>query len=377
MQFLTIIRKADFIDLFKYGHIYVRKATSFEGNIDDLAENVDKFKEVTSDMNIFEYFFEYLMLHFSSDLQITLNIEIEIQDVIGLYVFSDEAKKEMSISFDPRINIRVSNWAPLFSKRQEKFFLKQSMRGIDNLWQIFNLDIFDKQKCAEIITEPMISEAFRELFAYERPQGALSPWVYLLRYERHSLYPKSTSGFFCDFIHVYINWMQQKEQFGDVAEMTELYNNLIPKSKFKELLTIVESSPLSIKCGQDIPNCKFYIVAPLFLYLKSRFDDEFKLDKETKAIVDYSKSEFGFDFALATYLLGITMGYDRTYDCLYDSIGLKIFKTKSNPNDECEIKIHIHNGKRGKNKHDLWVNQSELESYLEKGWKIYKKQKKS
>lgn len=332
MQYLTIIRKAEFVDLFKYGHLYVRRVTAFDGDIQNLKDDVAKFKEVTSDMNLFEYSFEYLMLHISVEQEISCNPEIELSDVRGVYVFNEEAKKEMSISFDSRIQIHVSPWAPMFDKLQEILLQKQSMRGIDNLWKIFGLEETDKTKCAEVIDEQIISETFRELYAYERPQGELSPWVYLLRYERHSLYPRTMSGFFCDFIHVYINWMQQKELHGDVAESTELYNQL-NKDKFFDLVRVVKQSLLSQKCKNDIPDCNFYVVAPLYLYLKSLSGDNLEWGDNLKKIVVNSKKYLGFDFALATYLLGITLGYDGTYDCLYNHVGLSIFKAKVLPSD--------------------------------------------
>lgn len=93
MQYLTIIRKAEFVDLFKYGHLYVRRVTAFDGDIQNLKDDVAKFKEVTSDMNLFEYSFEYLMLHISVEQEISCNPEIELSDVRGVYVFNEEAKK--------------------------------------------------------------------------------------------------------------------------------------------------------------------------------------------------------------------------------------------------------------------------------------------
>ena len=54
MDYLSIIRKADFVDLFKYGKLNVYSAIDFDGNIKAHA-NDDLFEKLTKSMNLFEY----------------------------------------------------------------------------------------------------------------------------------------------------------------------------------------------------------------------------------------------------------------------------------------------------------------------------------
>jgi hypothetical protein len=204
-DFLAIIRKLDFIDLFKYGHFSISYAVPFDGNISAHADDMELFDMLTSRMNMYEYSFEYLIIHFNADDYNDQYISIDIRNVCALYTFDQEAKKEMSISFDPRIQLHVSPWADKFDKLQRNLSIKQSQRGIDNLWTIFDLRTEDLDKCREIITPSITQEVFRELYNYERPSGDQSIWTYLLRYERHSFYPKGMIGYFCDFIHVFCN----------------------------------------------------------------------------------------------------------------------------------------------------------------------------
>ena len=323
-HYLVIIRKSDFIDLFKYGHFNVCHIQEFDGDLEKHANNIALFERVTSNMNIFEYSFEYLMVHFEKDYYCSSNTEIDIKDVQNIYTFDQEAKREMSISFDPRIQLHVSPWSQYFEELKQNLFIKQSLRGINNLWTVFGLNQDDLVKCEELISKVSIEESFRELFANERPLGNLPIWVYLLRYERHSFYPKDMRGFFCDFIHVFCNFLKQSELNNSVAETTEIYPQLMSSEniKFSGLLTVVENSPLNTK-SEEIAKCKFAIVAPLFLYLKDKYKEGFSVPE--KDIIGYVKS-FGIEGTLAVYLLGITLGYDKTYDAFYESANLKFFK---------------------------------------------------
>lgn len=326
-QYLAIIRKADFVDLFKYGHLYVHNPVAFRGVVERYDSRL--FRVLTSCINSFEYSFEYLMIHFSSEVCPNTGVmDVDIRDVQVIYAFDEVAKREISGSFDPRIQIQVSPWAKWFKKLQQDMFVAQSYKGVDNLWRIFKLPIEDKEKCRKIVSDDIIDEVFRELLEDKRPCGDQSLWVYLLRYERHSYYPQGMKGFFCDFIHVVCNWRKKMELDGEVAEDTEAYKEL-QGGKFENLMGSIANSNLT-GLTKDATRCDFYIVAPLFLFLKSIFLEGMDSKKPINGkpfdeFIAYSKG-FGFSFSLVTYLLGITLGYDKTYDCLYDVEKLKIFK---------------------------------------------------
>ena len=328
-DYLAIIRKLDFVDLFKYGHFTISYAVPFDGNVSEHANDEELFDALTSRMNMYEYSFEYLIVHFIGGEYEGEYISIDIRNVCGVYTFDMEAKKEMSISFDSRIQLYVSPWAEKFKKLQQKLSIKQCMRGVDNLWTIFGLPEEDRIKCEEIVTPEAVREVFRELYLYERPFGDLPIWTYLLRYERHSFYPKDMIGFFCDFIHVYCNYTKKQELNGEIAESTQLYPQLIAckKPQFQDLYQIVESSALS-QLTEQASGCRFSIAAPLFLYLKSHFSDGLQ-HKPDEKFISYSKKIGGFEFSIAVYLLGIALGYDKTYDAFYETAELQFFKKKS------------------------------------------------
>ena len=328
-NYLAIIRKSDFVDLFKYGQFGISYAVQFDGNLFEHANDDGLFGALTERMNMYEYSFEYLIIHFKAIDYNGQYVIINVQNVCGLYTFDEEAKKEMSISFDSRIQLHVSPWSDKFEKLQQGFSIKQCTRGIDNLWTIFDLPKEDRAKCEEIVNEETVQEVFRELYAYERPSGDLSIWTYLLRYERHSFYPKGMLGVFCDLIHVVCNYSKKKELNGEVAEDTQLYSQLkaCNNTHFASLLKIVEKSRL-FSLTEEASGCKFAIAAPLFLHLRSQFLDGME-HKQKEELISYSKKIGGFECSVAVYLLGIALGYDKTYDAFYETEELPFFKKRS------------------------------------------------
>lgn len=325
MDYISIIRKADFVNLFKYGKLNVYSAIDFDGNIKAHANDDDLFEKLTKDMNLFEYSFEYMVIHFASDKGNEYPYPINIEDVRGLYTFDKEAQKEMSVSFDSRIRLHVSPWSEKFKVLHNNQLISQSKRGIDNLWAIFDLSETDRKMCESIITDDIVSEVFDELFSYKRPTGEQSIWTYLLRYERHSFYPNNTKGYFCDYIHVACNWMAKNEIQKDVAIETTLYNLIkeSPATNFKQLSQIAINSNLPSRTD-EVANCQFAIAAPLFLLMKDKFGGGFSIDFKT---IDHAK-KFGFECSVAVYLLGLTLGYDKTYDAYYDFVKLPIFELR-------------------------------------------------
>lgn len=323
MDYLAIIRKADFVDLFKYGKLNVFSAISFDGNIRAHANDNGLFEKLTKVMNLFEYSFEYMIIHFISDKGNKHLCSVNIENVKGLYTFDEVAKKEMSVSFDSRIKLQVSPWSEKFKALYNNRLMMQSKRGIDNLWTIFELSETNRKMCESIITDDIVSEVFDEMFSYKRPVGEQSIWTYLLRYERHSFYPKNTKGYFYDYIHVACNWMAKKEIQSDVAIETTLCNliKICPATDFKALSQIAINSNLPSRTDK-IAKCQFAVAAPLFLLMKDKFSSGFFIDWKT---IDYAK-KFGFECSVAIYLLGLTLGYDKTYNAYYDFVKIPIFE---------------------------------------------------
>ena len=63
VNYLTIISRSDFSNLYKFGHIYVHNVVPFEGMLSDHADDKFLFDAVTAYMDTYEYSTEYLLLH--------------------------------------------------------------------------------------------------------------------------------------------------------------------------------------------------------------------------------------------------------------------------------------------------------------------------
>lgn len=334
-NYLSIVRGDEFSDLFKYGHLLIRNVVAFDG----IVRRGDRrlFNEVTSCMNIFEYATEYVMIHFHSEDSCNANIaNVNIEDVVAVYALEKEAID--MFNFDCRIEIKASPWNLWFKQLKLDMLIGQGYKGVDNVWKIFGLTAEDKSKCEEIISGDIIEEVFQELFYYRRPTGSLPIWVYLLRYERHSIYPKEAiKGYFCDLIHVVFNEYEGTEKDGEVAFKSKVYKDLKEVNDFKGHVESIANSKLAIDT-RKATGCDFYIVAPLFLYMKDIFKDGMHRDtmlddKPFDEFVASYKKQYGFSFSLAAYLLGVTLGHNGTYDCLYDVEQLKIFKKPEPPKE--------------------------------------------
>lgn len=361
INYISIIRKSDFTDLFKYGWLNIYPAIPFNGNIQS-SDNEYFFDALTRRINMFEYSMEYLIVHFKSEKCDT----IDIKDVQRIYAFDEQAQKEMKTSFDPRIKIYICPWVDKIQKMKNDFFVKQCLRGIDNIWTIFNLSGDDRNKCKSIITDEIVKEVFNELFANKRPEGDLSIWVYLLRYERHSLYPKESQlGYFCDCIHTFINWKSKKEKEGEVAITTEAYMKLekSDKSNFAPLKDLILKQKINT-ISEAVAGCRFVVAAPLFLFLKKRFSDGIEKGKYEK-IVELAKKEGQFEFAIAAYLLGITLGYNKTYDAYYDVVKLPLFEDEGIVKSTISTSIPSSEEKKVDDRPDKETNEKEVLSKKE------------
>ena len=95
------------------------------------------------------------------------------------------------------------------------------MQGVRNIFNIFKLE--DADECKKIISEDMVKEMLSNVYDDIRPSGDSSLWVYLMRYERHSFYPKETLGYFMDIVHIVLNFMSKKEVVDYEVEVTDIY----------------------------------------------------------------------------------------------------------------------------------------------------------
>lgn len=325
-EYIAIIRRAEFIDLFKYGWLPLPYSVRLDQPM-QAGVGCETFEDLVRWMPVYEYSFEYLLIRFLDSDEDILVRTVNIEQVIAVYTLDEEAKYNLSISFDPRIKIQVSPWKEWFHEKWRQSFRHQCEQGVVAIWSLFGLSPEEKMACEKTITPKIQDKIFELFFSGRRPEGELSPWIYLFLYERHATYPKDKNkGYFLDYIHTCISIFEKKERDGEFdvrdsgSEVVKLLDN-VTSDKFSDLQNSIADSGLKNKVDEIAP--LYHDTAPLFLYLKSRcaegFDRRLLKDEVKKTLVNEPYKR------LALYLLGLTLGYDKVYDAYYDELPLSIF----------------------------------------------------
>lgn len=333
-NYLALIRKADFVDLYKYGSIHINKdmTRQFSCKVEELPNSKPIFDDLSYFANAFDSTFTYLFIHYESNFG-RVN-DINIADVRGLYPLDKEAKTELSLSLDPRIRINQPLWPDAVFNLQKRQTIQDCKNGASNIWKIYNLsDSIEDMN--NVINDSVIGEVVDELFENRRPNGELPIWVYIMRYERHAFYPNNTIGAFMDTVNAIFNFSQKREVDSAEIESTLIMqffqhcNNYNANMSFNEVIQrlyaqddsrITKFINLTRNIVSDFDLIK---VATLFFIYRNRYKEEFKYENgwnQSKTI--------GKEFSIACYMLGCFLGHEHTYDCLYERLPLAIFKLK-------------------------------------------------
>ena len=342
-NYLALIRKADFTDLFKYGKLHINNdmKTDFSCSVEELPSHPEAFFNLTHFANSFDSAFAYLIIHYVKASSKGLANDVYIEEVQNIYPLDFESKEAFAMSFDERIRIENPIWPDSVWNLQKQQQFNDCLKGAANLRAILGFSNSDHE-CKKIISDDIVREVVNELYGENRPTGDLPIWVYLLRYERHSYYPQSTLGYFMDMVNVVCNRMASREVEEDDIKNTQIFVLLDslrkhPELQYKQIYQwLVENTAAQgffKKIDEYESRVDFSKVATLFLILRNKYKEDFFYEKE---FIEYCKS-FGFEFELAAYLLGIVLGHEHTYDCMYDMLPLSIFKKA--------IKSHITNQK--------------------------------
>lgn len=327
-KYYALIRKADFIDLFKYGRYCLNWKTVVEAADASVPESDGAILlELFGNANSFESSFTYLVIKFESEKFSQSDPVVGIEDVTNVFPLDHEAKKEFEISFDKHIRIENPIWSDTYDKIRRLRTKEDCEKGAENVWRLFK----PKGELGEnrrIITEGILEEVVTELYDNRRPSGDLPLWVYLLRYERHAYYPSGTVGLFMDVVNVVCNYLGKREMDENAVNSTKIcqFLNGLPKDyRFSQILKAMNASEDSksflSRVTEIEPRVDFLTTAVIFLMLKKRYGEGLRFEADF-----VSRLSPNGCFGLAAYLLGLVLGYDKTYDCLYENIPLRIYK---------------------------------------------------
>jgi len=334
MAYITLLKRDDFNSLFKYGRIYINPQNSLY-----LANDIEEYKkdstllyELFKERDDFEMVFEYLMILYVTEAEDSKSL-IRIENVLGVYALDEQSINSLSVRLDSKVVINPPLWPNAMNEIRLAKIEESCHRGVNNVWKIFHLEEADMQRCSQILTDSIIKEFAYEAYNDKMPFGDKSIWVYLLRYQRHEMYPQNDLGYFLDTVHVFTSW-HFKDSNQMKTEATDVYNKLMlfnGRKSFSDILDYMDSAPEIASFIDRAGIDGFYRVAPLYLKLLDPFRERgIELNQNIGGIPFCRQigklKKYGLDFSLAAYLLGIILGYEKTSDALYDFLQLNIFK---------------------------------------------------
>ena len=371
MEYIALIKKELFDCLFKYGRIHLGDGDSIciANHLDEYKKDTSLLKELFKERDDFEMNFEYVLINYVTD-EDDSKMTVRIENVLGLYALDEQSVNSLSVRLDPRVVINPPLWPNVMNEIKITKTVESCKRGIDNVWKIFSLNESDKHRCSAIVSDAIINEVVRENYNNEQPLGDLSIWVYLLRYQRHEMYPQNDMGYFLDTVHVFTNWhFKDSNQLN--TEATDVFKRLMNYSgrkSYSDILSYIETTPEISNFREKAGIDGFYRIAPLYLkLLEPSAERGLDLNGDIGGVPlnnQISKlKHFGFDFSLAAYLLGIILGYSRTSDALYDSLQLSIFK-KEEEGEKPSFRNEDNKDNETVVKHDYAVEEIEEESFM-------------
>ena len=258
-----------------------------------------------------------------------------IEEVKGIYALDDQSKT-IGIELSPEVKINPPIWPNAFMNFQIDTAIDNSLLGISNVADLFGIPLMRKKK--GFVDKDVIKEVVEETIKGTRPSGQSlgnrSIWVYLLRYERHQNYPNDMRGFFIDAVHVYNNYVKGEELDAPMHEKSTTGKQLVAmpyNTKYTELLSSISlGNDYVAKSDRIYKN--YYAIAPLFLMLKDTFKNGIQLDEQYAGFSfdqfaeQLKKSAYEKVIKECLYLLGISLGWQGTYQSCYLKNNLPIIK---------------------------------------------------
>ena len=329
-HYLHLMRKEDIIDMYRFGkwQQVALSSTGFDGKLDD-KNTIALVKKMFDKAAPFEYSNEYYFVHVFSQKKGSFEIK-DVEDIIPM----DSESYGMGLKLSPEIRLSEAFFEDCYHEFQINCEIRNSVEGIKNIFNIFNITRQKYTKVCGIIDENNLRSLLSDIY-YDCPISEdKSLWYYLSRYYRHNSYPNDTRGDFLDAIHAFFNYEKKREMDYSVSESV-IGKEIISQNsniKYYELIKVIESNEKFFNhCeGVEKDYCR---VAPLFLKLKRVFYDGIKPDKTYcgMEIEKFIKSTGNYnqnDFIRALYLLGIVLGRNNTYQYLYFKQGHPILKNK-------------------------------------------------
>ena len=329
-NYIVLISKVDFIDFFKNGKFHTACCPNikFDGNIETLRSNEKLADALFKKANPIEYSIDYLLLHICKTGSINT---LQIKDVISIYAL-DNSAYSIGIDMNPAVVLNPPIWQKAFEKFQIQTNLNKALEGVKLIEELFGIE---KLICTKIKKKDLV-DTFNLSYYGREPEGDLSPWTYLLCYERHENYPKDGRGYFIDAIHVLGNIKRKSPYHNSMIENSHKGReiNELTNPKFNYLVSFLTADNIfskKVKAATGITN--FIAIAALFLQLKEVFKNGINGNSTYMgmSLYEFTNSIKRYNIKYlkpALFLLGITLGWDHIYKLMYKRWDLPILSTE-------------------------------------------------
>lgn len=340
-DYLALISLSDFDKLFKNGRLQLGQShvVFVPVPFNKVREMPSLFDQLSNGICDFELPFELIILHYQKESS-DLNPIINIGEVKGLYPLNDEAKRRIAPRLDSRVFINEPLWPNQMQRLIEDKRFESSMRGIENVWNIFGLKKKEYNECSKVIDNDIIKAVLENVNSGTPLSGKSlqerSLWLYLMRYRRYSMFPKNASGFILD--SAYVEFLYENDgdtnEASHIVEQSPLCKDMYGQSEksLAKLIHYVEEQHPDFPQYTDGIVKDFYVAAPVYcMLIETAGDSILDLDASVNGIPlqDIMKEllkQYPMATNLALYMLGAVLGYEKTYDALYQKEKLALFK---------------------------------------------------
>ncbi len=323
------MHKADFVDFFRNGSYNVScPYVKFDGNIHALSSNVKLAETLFKKSNPIDYSIDFLLIHINKVGN--LNV-LQIRDVVSIYAL-DKSALSIGIELNPSVILNPPIWETTFEKFQIQTNINKALEGVKLIEELFG---FEKLNFSKMKKQDLM-DTFESLYHETEPKGELSPWTYLLRYERHENYPKDVRGYFIDALHVFGNITRKSSYHDSMIEKSRKGKEIFefPNKSFSSITSWLKEDKAFTKKVKGITGTPdFMPIAALFLTLKDYFKEGID---DCRTYSGLSLDEFinkvkNYDLKYlkpALYFLGLTLGWDNIYKLMYKRWDLPILSDK-------------------------------------------------
>lgn len=324
MNIITLIDKNDFANLFRYGEILIPEYVSAE--VDDTVSEAQAISSILESCNPITTPSNWIIVRHTSENSKILNVT----NIKSLVATNDDGYYQFTTQFREDLIIEKAQYGPLFQNYLNTTFQeKQIVKGIKAFRTLCGLDT-ESSYCdeAKIILEGLNCR-LRYGHHHLLPAECRTPYNLMIVYDRHSTYPNSWFGYFCDVIETLFYHIKPDHGYEDaIAERTGIYSKISSLGDNLQARVIVEAikEERFVKDANKIYSLPGgYLTPYIFYILRDRFrkDESFKSHLDLIARIKQIYPE-AFDTA-ATFVGGF-FGYEKFYDDYYSLLDLNIIR---------------------------------------------------